>query len=265
MSKQILITGSTDGIGKLAAIQLARAGYTIYLHGRNAQKLEVALREVKAQTASASVHGFLADFSNLAAVRNMATEVKKQIPALDVIINNAGVFNSPNAINQDGQDIRLVVNYLAPYLLTKMLLPLLAQKENARLINVGSAAQAPVDLSVLQNGQALSEQSAYAQSKLALTMWTFHMAKTNPGLTSIVVNPGSLLDTKMAKEAFGQVWATADKGATILAELATEERYHDASGQYFDNDKGGFGPAHPEAYDQAKTEALIDQTEQLIN
>ncbi|MEL6559243.1 MAG: SDR family NAD(P)-dependent oxidoreductase [Bacteroidota bacterium] len=265
MDKKILITGSTDGIGKLAAIQLAKEGHSVYLHGRNQQKLATSIEDVKTQSGSTQVNGFLADFSDFEAVKTMSREVKNQLPRLDVLINNAGVFNSPKACNKDGLDMRFVVNYLTPYLLTNELIPLLKNSNSPRILNLGSAAQAAINLADLKSGQKLSEQSAYAQSKLALTMWTFHLAEREKGITTIVVNPGSLLDTKMVHEAFGQVWASADKGANILRELATLEKYNDASGKYFDNDKGGFGRAHAEAYDQTKSKELIKLTEELIS
>lgn len=264
MSKQIFITGSTDGIGKLAAIHLAQEGHSIYLHGRNQQKLSDSIIEVKEQSGSRNVKGFLADFSDLKAVKKMSEEVKAELTHIDALINNAGVYKSQRSMVMGGLDIRFVVNYLAPYLLTKELFPLLDKAEKSRIINLGSAAQAPVNLSDLQNGEGLSDQSAYAQSKLALTMWTFHQARSRKGVSAIVVNPGSLLDTKMVQEAFGQVWAPAEKGAEILKELAISEKYDEISGAYFDNDKGGLGQAHPEAYDTGKTEDLMRVTEKLI-
>ena len=264
MSKKILITGSTDGIGKLAAIRLALEGHVVILHGRNREKLDACMQEVKEQTGSDTISGYLADFSDLEAVRSMADQVKSDHSELDVLINNAGIYNSPTTVNKDGLDIRFVVNYLAPVVLTRELFSLLARAQDPRIINLGSAAQAPVNLSSLQNGGSLSDQSAYAQSNLALTMWSFFQAKVLNGVSTIVVNPGSLLDTKMVKEAFGQVWASADKGAEILKDLALSDEYRGITGRYYDNDRGGFGQAHPDANDTAKLEELINVTESLL-
>ncbi|MEM9341312.1 MAG: short-chain dehydrogenase, partial [Bacteroidota bacterium] len=99
---------------------------------------------------------------------------------------------------------------------------------------------------------------------LAITMWTLHLAGTLKNTSAIVVNPGSLLDTKMAVEAFGQVWSPAEKGADILRNLAVADNYAGMTGKYYDNDRGGFGRAHPDAYDVNKINALLKVTEQLL-
>jgi len=268
MNKSILITGSTDGIGKLAAIKLAKAGHSIYMHGRNAEKLKQVIAEIQELTSNGTIKGFTADFSEMEAVQAMAKQVLEEVPKLDVLINNAGVFNSPIQQTKEGVDIRLVVNYFAPYLLTKALLPILKKASTPRIINVSSAAQAPVSLNALMGKQALSAQPAYAQSKLALTMWSFHLAKKEPGLSVIAVNPGSLLNTKMVREAYGRFWSPADKGGNILFDLAISEEYDGITGKYFDNDKGDekgiFGPAHGDAYNQSAIEELIKITDQFL-
>ncbi|MEM6772169.1 MAG: SDR family NAD(P)-dependent oxidoreductase, partial [Bacteroidota bacterium] len=166
MKKTILITGSTDGIGKLAAIKLAKAGHAVFLHGRNPEKLARVIAEVKRLTGTDEVDGFVADFSDLAAVGSMATEVSEALPVLDVLINNAGVYKSSQAKSKAGYDLRFAVNYLAPFTLTEGLLPLLRASGTARVINLSSAAQAPVDVAALKGSVLLPTQSAYAQSKL---------------------------------------------------------------------------------------------------
>lgn len=264
MKKTLFITGSTDGIGKLAAIKLAEAGHTVCLHGRNADKLAATVAEVKKHSKTGEVQGFVADLADLHAVSQLAQQLKHALPSLDVLINNAGIFKSPLAMTPDGLDIRFVVNYLAPYLLTQELLPLLRKGSHPRIIQLGSAAQAPVSIAALLGKARLPEMEAYAQSKLALTAWSFHLAKIQPGIDVIVLNPGSLLNTKMVREAFGKHWAPAEKGADILYELATSHVYNGVTGQYFDNDKGDFGPAHAQAYDERKTAELLAATKGLL-
>jgi len=264
--KTILITGSTDGIGKLAAIKLAKDGHQIYLHGRSPDKLADLISEVMQLSNNPNIDGFVADFSDLEAVKSMANNIKATLTKLDVIINNAGVFKS--AINHtEYGDIRIVVNYLAPYILTKALMPLLDQVKTSRVVNLSSAAQSPVSLEAILGDEISNESSAYAQSKLALTMWSFHLAKQHK-TTVIAVNPGSLLNTRMVAEAYGKHWSPASKGADILYDLAVSEEYNDQSGKYFDNDKGNpkgvFGPAHQDAYDEDKIIALINKTEEII-
>ncbi len=265
MTKTILITGSTDGIGKLTAEKLAQEGHEVYLHGRNQEKLAKVVEELQKQSNNKKIKGFVADFSDLDAVRKMADQVNKELSKLDVLINNAGVYKSPVSQNKDGLDIRFVVNYLAPYLLTKTFGPLLEKSNEARVINLSSAAQDSVSLDALAGNSTLSMREAYAQSKLALTMWSFYLARTRPDMAVIAVNPGSLLNTNMVREAFGRSWSSPDKGANILHDLAVKEEYQDVTGKYFDNDRGGFGDAHPDAYNEGEIEHLIELTEKLIS
>jgi NAD(P)-dependent dehydrogenase (short-subunit alcohol dehydrogenase family) len=214
--------------------------------------LAIAVQAVQEESQNEEVHGFIADFSDLSAVRKMARQVEENVGELDVLINNAGIYKSPSEQNKDGLDMRIAVNYLAPYVLTNELLPLLQKSDEPRLINLSYGAQSPVPLEVLQGKEGQSESQTYAQSKLALTMWSFHLAKIEPEIAVLAVNPGSLLNTKMVKEAFGKHWSPADKGSNILYELAVSEEYQNISGKYFDNDKGAFGKAHQDAYDKKK-------------
>lgn len=274
--KTILITGSTDGIGKLAAIKLAKDGHKVFLHGRNGEKLQNVIKEVRTAANNEHVDGFVADLSDLSAVEAMAEQVVDKLDSLDVLVNNAGIFKSPVERTQDGFDIRFAVNYFAPKLLTEALLPLLKKASGvgkARVINLSSAAQSPVSLSALAGEQPTQAQSAYAQSKLALTMWNTAFAHENSDITAIAVNPGSLLNTNMVKEAYGQHWSSADKGAEVLYQLSTAEQFVDDSGKYFDNDLspkqgtelGDFSQAHPDAYNQAKIDALLDATNKIMS
>lgn len=266
--KTILITGSTDGIGKLTAVRLANDGHQLILHGRNKEKLESTIEEVKAISNNENISGIIADFSEIEAVINMAEAVKTSFNQIDVLINNAGIFKSPISKTKDGFNICFAVNYFAPFVLTHALLPLLKSGDDPRVINLSSAAQAPVSIDALVGNEDIATQSAYAQSKFALTMWSFYLAENEPGITVIAVNPGSLLNTKMVKEAYGRHWSSADKGMNILYDLATTESYSGDSGKYFDNDKGEekgyFAPAHPDAYDQRKIDVLISKTHELL-
>ncbi|MCT4580337.1 MAG: SDR family NAD(P)-dependent oxidoreductase [Flavobacteriales bacterium] len=258
--KSILITGSTDGIGKLAALKLAKEGHQIYLHGRNKDKLETVIQEIKTQSNNDKINGFVADLSDLETVKEFAKSIN-EIPQLDVLINNAGVFKS----NIDRTvDIRLTVNYLSPVLLTNSLIELLQKTKSTRVINLSSAAQVSVSLAALKGHESLSTNEAYAQSKLALTMWTFAMAKKYPAIQFIAVNPGSLLNTNMVKEAYGHHWSPADKGADILVDLAINPKHQNQSGVYFDNDQGVFGKAHTDAYDNFKIQELIAVTAKIL-
>lgn len=268
MKKTILITGSTDGIGKLAAIKLAKAGHTLWIHGRNQEKIDATVAEIKTNADSESVNGCIADLSDFEAIKSMALKFIEKGIKIDVLINNAGVFKSSVNETKDGLDIRFVVNYLAPVYLTKLLMPLLDHTGEGRIINLSSAAQSPVSLNALKGKEKLSEQVAYAQSKLALTMWSFVMSELLEEITVLAVNPGSLLDTKMVQEAYGKSWSSADKGANILYELSVNKKYKGLVKQYFDNDRGNtigdFSKAHEDAYKGDLVNQLLTVTSELL-
>ena len=279
MTKNILITGSTDGIGKLAALNLAKAGHHVYLHGRDADKLDSVIVEVKAVatgTAVDYIDGFVADFSDLNAVRDMAAEVNKKLSKLDVLINNAGIYTTSSPVTKDGLDVRFVVNYLAPYVLTNALLPLLKKSNKARIVNLSSAAQAPISYPAFAGNERLDDKDAYAQSKLALTMWSMDLADTVAGdnINVIAVNPGSLLNTKMVDEAYGKYWSSADKGANILTELTISDEFANGTGKYFDNDikdgangdaRGEFGQPHANALNKDAIAELNRRTQEVLS
>ena len=264
MAKTILITGSTDGIGLETAKRLAAEGHTLLLHGRNAEKLEAAGREVSSIAGAGRIETYLADLSRIADVSALADEVGKRHRALDVLINNAGVYKTPHPITQQGLDLRFVVNTLAPYLLTKTLLPLM--DATGRVINLSSAAQATVDPDALAGRVRLEDMGAYAQSKLAITMWSRAMAEERTdGPIVIAINPGSLLASKMVREGFGVAGNDLAIGADILTRAALSDEFADANGKYFDNDKGRFGPPHADALNPHKCAQIVHAIESLLD
>ncbi|MCK0145779.1 SDR family NAD(P)-dependent oxidoreductase [Arenibacter sp. F26102] len=260
MNKTILITGSTDGIGKLLALRLAKEGHFVAIHGRNETKLAATLIEIKEQSKNKNIIGFLADFSDLNAVKKMVKEASEKMPKIDILVNNAGILisNSKTA----STDIRFMVNYFAPYVLTKGLLSNIKASAAARIVNLSSAAQSTINVLALEGKTGLGANEAYAQSKLALTMWSFYLAEQEPSITVVAVNPGSLLNTKMANEAYGQHWSPAEKGVNILYNLSMTDLAK--TGQYFDNDKGSYAPAHDDAYDQEKIKQLIRLANEVL-
>lgn len=263
MSKTILITGSTDGIGLAAAKLLAGAGHHVILHGRSAAKLDAAKAALAEAVPDAAVTGHLADLSHMAAVVALAEALVGQGTPIDAVINNAGILKAPESRTAEGLDIRFAVNTVAPYLLTRRLLPVLGP--GARVVNVASAAQAPVDLRALGGAGRLGDMAAYAQSKLGIIMWTRAMAVAAPqGPAIIALNPGSLLGSKMVKEGFGIAGGDIGKGARIMVETALDPRFADASGKYFDNDAGRFGDPHPDALDPAKCAAVVTAIEAVL-
>ncbi|MEM6289688.1 MAG: SDR family NAD(P)-dependent oxidoreductase [Myxococcota bacterium] len=259
MTKTILITGSTDGIGRLAAERLLEQGHRVLLHGRNATKLEATAAALTRDGAAPQT--FQADLSVMAEVEALAAAVREAHPKLDVLINNAGVFNVRTRTTGDGLDMTFAVNTIAPYLLTQRLLPTMSAQ--GRVVNLSSAAQAPVDLQALAGRKTVPEQAAYAQSKLAITAWSFGLAQTlgSDGPSVVSVNPGSLLATKMVKEAFGVPGSDVGIGADILVRAAVSEEFDGATGRYFDNDARRFGPPHPAAHDPGVVKSIIEGVE----
>jgi NAD(P)-dependent dehydrogenase (short-subunit alcohol dehydrogenase family) len=258
MTKTILITGATDGIGQLTAKTLAAEGHTILIHGRSAEKLVQAAKEIVGTTEIYS-----ADLTRMDQVHAMAADIRKAHDSLDVIINNAGVLKLRDAMTDDGFDARFMVNTFAPYVLTQALLPILA--DDGRIVNLSSAAQAPIDIEGLHGRKPLDDMTAYAQSKLAITIWTREMAKTLPKTqVAVAVNPGSLLASKMVKEGFGVAGNDLQIGADVLREAALGASFADASGKYFDNDSGAFANPHSAALDAGHSAEVMQAINEAV-
>ncbi len=259
MPRTILITGSTDGIGLQTAKALAAQGHKILLHGRSSAKLEDAAAEVEGASEI-----YRADLSRKSDVEEMARAIVKTHKTLDVVINNAGVFKTSQTVTADGFDMRFVVNAFAPLLLTRLLLPIIPSA--GRVVNVSSAAQMPVDLEALAGQGALDDFGAYAQSKLALTIWTQEWAKTLPnGPVIVAVNPGSLLASKMVTEGFGMPGNDIQIGVSILQEAALGRSFEAASGAYFDNDAGRFSLPEASAQIAGKARSVFQALEAAIS
>lgn len=251
MQKTILITGATDGIGRLAAQKLAAEGHRLLLHGRSEERLAEVAGEL------GGVPTFCADFSRMDEVATMAEAVLANHETLDVLINNAGILRAPETKTEAGRDIRFDVNTLAPYLLTKRLLPVMPK--DGRVVNLSSAAQAPVDVSAMMRFKPMDAMDAYAQSKLAITIWSAEMARAFPdGPVFVAVNPGSLLATKMVKEGFGIDGKDLNIGADILVRASLSAEFAAANGLYFDNDGGVFATHHAAAADPDHVKTIMD-------
>jgi len=265
MQKIIFITGSTDGIGLETARMLVSHGHHVLIHGRSKAKLKSVEETLSALPGGGIVESYAADLSRMSEVDTLAKAVLERHNRIDVLINNAGVFKTPNTITKDGLDIRFVVNTIAPYLLTQRLLPLLGHA--SRVINLSSAAQLPVNLEALVGRVQLSDDfAAYAQSKLALTMWSrtmaFSMGNDDPVI--IALNPGSMLGTKMVQQAFGTKGKDIRIGAEILTRAALSDEFASAAGQYFDNDSGQFASPHPDALNPMKCEEIVHALEAVL-
>lgn len=251
-----MITGATDGIGRITASMLAQKGAAMLLHGRDAQKCRNVKTAIKKETGNTKITCFTADLSSLSEVRKLALTVRRSHEHLDVLINNAGVYPTvsekhPRPVGTDGHELCITVNYLAPFLLTHLLLPSLRRSTAARIVNVVSAAQEAIDLENLMLVTGYGPMRAYSRSKLALVMFTFELSRRLHGeaFTVNCMHPGSLLDTKMVRQAFSQPMGSARSGAEVEVHLATAPELDRITGTYFDQKHPS--RAHPQAYDVA--------------
>lgn len=263
--KKILLTGATDGIGLTTAKLLATQGHHLLIHGRSEYKLVETEKVLKDDIPHAKVEVYRADLSDFGDVKIMLKSILKKHQSIDIIINNAGVLKTPDTITQDNLDIRFVVNTFAPYIITCTLLPILT--DNGRIINLSSAAQTTINLEAMKGEHTISDAfQAYAQSKLAITVWTQELVRLLKSTQVMVaVNPGSMLASKMVKDGFGVQGNDLRIGADILIRAALSEEFASASGKYYDNDSKQFSPPHQDALDQRKRVNVMETLQEVIN
>jgi NAD(P)-dependent dehydrogenase (short-subunit alcohol dehydrogenase family) len=260
---KILVTGATDGLGKRVAFELAATGATVLLHGRRRARLEATLEEAREETGSEKLGSYLADLSSLGEVRALAEQVLTEQDRLDVLVNNAGVIAEERRESEDGYQLTFAVNYLAHFLLTRLLLPLLLDSAPARVVNVASAGQSPIDFDDVLLERGYDPMRAYTQSKVAQVMFTFELAERlqGSGVTVNALHPASLMDTKMVLETFGRSMSTVEEGAEATVRLATSPELEGITGRYFDGTREG--RANPQAYDEEARKRLWTLSEQL--
>jgi NAD(P)-dependent dehydrogenase (short-subunit alcohol dehydrogenase family) len=236
----ILVTGATDGLGRALARELAARGATVLLHGRTKARLEDTRREIVEATGSDRLRTYLADLASLEQVRRLGREVAGDQERLDVLVNNAGIGgDGPRQQSADGLELRFAVNYLAPFLLTELLLPLLRRSAPARIVNVASVGQVPIDFDDVMLERGYDALRAYRQSKLAQIMFTFELAERlraagESGVTVNALHPATLMDTKMALETFGYAMSTVEDGVEATLRLVVAPELEGVSGRYFD-------------------------------
>jgi NAD(P)-dependent dehydrogenase (short-subunit alcohol dehydrogenase family) len=258
----ILVTGATDGLGRALARELAGLGATVLLHGRVKARLEEARREIGQATGSDRLRAYRADLSSLEEVRRLAREVTGDQERLDVLVNNAGIAGEgPRELSADGHELRFAVNYLAPFLLTHLLLPLLRRSAPARVVNVSSVGQVPIDFDDVMLERRYDGLRAYRQSKLAQVLFTFELAERlradgEQGVTVNALHPATLMDTKMAIDTFGYAMSTVQDGVEATLRLAVAPELEGVSGRYFDRLREA--RANPQAYDPAARRRLWD-------
>ena len=258
IGKVALITGSTDGVGRLVARQLGEAGVEVLVHGRDAARGREVVAEIEAGGGKAQF--FAADLSSLDEVRGLADAVSRYAARLDLLINNAGIGSGgPGAqrlVNAAGCEMRFAVNYLAGFLLTSLLLSRLKTSAPARIVNVASAGQQAIDFSDVMLSRGYSGARAYMQSKLAQILFTVDLAEALKG-TDVTVNslhPASYMATTMVREAGVSPWSTVEEGAAAILNLAISPDLAGRSGLYFDGLRES--RANAQAYDSRAREKL---------
>ena len=262
--KTILITGSTDGIGRQTALELAASGATILVHGRDAQRGKNVVEEIRTATGNRNVELLIADFSSLDNVRMLAVDVKKRCDALHVLINNAGVFMNERCLTADGFETTFAVNHLAPFLLTNLLLDLLQKSSPARIITVSSVThtRGKLDFDNLQAEKQFGGYSSYALSKLANVLFTYELSEklAGTGITSNCLHPG-VIGTKLLRAGFDIQGGSPADGAELLLYLATSPEVEGVTGKYFQEKIET--PSSPVTYDSFTREKLWDISARL--
>jgi NAD(P)-dependent dehydrogenase (short-subunit alcohol dehydrogenase family) len=249
--KTVLITGSTDGVGRRVASRLGGAGARVFVHGRNAERGREVVQAIKSAGGSASFHG--ADLSSLAEVRQLAETIRQQTDRLDLLINNAGIGTAGSGgvreTSKDGYELRFAVNYLAGFLLTALLMPLIKASAPARIVNVASLGQYPIDFDDLMITRNYSGSRAYSQSKLAQIMFTIDLARAleGTGVTVNALHPATYMDTTMVHQAGIAPINSVDTGADAILDLAVSPGLEGKSGLFFNGLHEA--RANPQAYD----------------
>lgn len=247
----ILVTGATAGLGKEVARELAQRGATVLVHGRNAQRIEQTVAELAEDTGGQRLIPCQADLASLEQVRGLAEKVAGRGP-LHGLVNNAGLAAPEPEKSADGYELTFAVNFLAPFLLTRLLLPAITDGAPARVVNVASIGQAPVNFEDPMQEHGYDRRFAYNQSKLALIAFTFELAERlaaqgEDGVTVNALHPATLMPTKLVLESYGRTVDSLEQGVEATLRLVIDPELDEVSGAYFN----GLEPARADsqAYD----------------
>lgn len=275
--KICVLTGGTSGIGKAAALGLARMGATVVIVGRNHEKGEAVLAEIQAVSGNDALSFLEADLSSQASIRQLAAEIKERHPHLDVLINNAGVFMLKRQLTVDGLEMTFAVNHLAPFLLTNLLLDQLKASAPARIIHVDSNAheKATIRMDDLQGEKRYGFWHAYGQSKLAMMLCSYELARRlegtgvtvnamHPGFvaTSLGMNNVGAIGRALARTVLPLLGITPEEGAKTILYLASSPEVADVSGSYFV--KSAPIRSAPLSYDETLQRQMWDVSEKLV-
>jgi NAD(P)-dependent dehydrogenase (short-subunit alcohol dehydrogenase family) len=266
--QRILVTGATDGLGRSVALELARAGATVLVHGRDDERGRATIEQIKKATGSDRLRWYCADLASLEQVRRLADRVLADHDRLDVLVNNAGVGSTlpgegARQESSDGLELRFAVNYLAGFLLTRLLVPLLVRSAPSRIVNVSSAGQMPIDFDDVMLRRGYDGTRAYCQSKLAQVMFTLDLAEEldGTGVTANCLHPATFMPTKIVLDSGAPVSSRLEDGVEATVRLAVAPELEHVSGRYFNQTRET--QAHPQAYDAHARTLLRQLSEQL--
>jgi NAD(P)-dependent dehydrogenase (short-subunit alcohol dehydrogenase family) len=264
----ILVTGATDGLGRGVAERLAAGGATVLVHGRDDARGDATIRDIRDATGNERLRWYRADLASLADVRALAERVAADEPRLDVLINNAGIGTTlpgdgARQVSADGYELRFQVNYLAHYLLTRLLLPVLERSAPARIVNVSSAGQAPIDFDDVMLERHYEGYLAYCRSKLAQIMFTVDLAAelADRGVTANALHPGTFMPTKIVTHAGVDPLTSLEQGVDATVGLATDPALDGVTGRYFDGRRES--RPNPQAGDAAARRRLRELSDRL--
>jgi NAD(P)-dependent dehydrogenase (short-subunit alcohol dehydrogenase family) len=264
----ILITGATDGLGRALAAELAAGGASLLIHGRDDERGNATIAEIRERSGNATLRWLRADLASLEEVRALARQVADECERLDALVNNAGIGTTlpgdgGRMESRDGYELRFAVNYLAGYLLTRSLLPLLQHSAPARVVNVSSAGQAPIDFDDVMLARGYDGVQAYCQSKLAQIMFTFDLAAEldASAVSATCLHPGTYMPTKIVRAAGVEPVTALEQGVNATRRLVADRQLDGVSGVYFN----GLGEArpHPQANDPEARRKLRELSDRL--
>ena len=250
-NKTCLVTGASSGIGKATALELSKQGFDLILLCRNKERGEEALNYISQVNRQGNHRLFLTDLSDFDGIRNCVREIKSKYKQLDVLINNAGTFQTDRKLNKNGIEIQFAVNYLAPYLLTNLLLDILKKSDSARIINVASLSHymGRIHFDDISFSKRYDGLRVYEQSKLALVLFTYELARKlkETNITANCADPGRINTHIGNKESHGiykwlwilnkPILRSVERGAKTSVYLATSDFGGKISGKYFKNCK----------------------------
>jgi NAD(P)-dependent dehydrogenase (short-subunit alcohol dehydrogenase family) len=244
--KTILVTGSTDGVGRVVAKGLAAEGANVLIHGRSQQRAEQVLREIcgaRVQLKKGMATFYQADFASLAEVRGLAEAVLRDRERIDCLVNNAGIGSGTDKnhrqLSKDGFELRFAVNYLAGFLLTHLLLPRLIESAPARVVNVSSLGQQDIDFGDVMLEKGYNGTRAYCQSKLAQIMFTIDLAHEvdRNRVTANALHPATYMNTAMVRESGNSPISSVEDGADAIMKQIVSEELAGKSGLFFNSQR----------------------------